>query len=162
MKRYICKKEAPWKEEYGRAIHPDAEVIYSYDRFYYWEDGYDRYLCPHCGFKFKVISDFPITEQNQTRCLIHPYTGIIEIIFNEIEIELIQGELDKRNFNSTYPKLEVLLHEIAHVKQYRKAMRSKKWFKVSNYLKNRKNNTQKHEDIADRYAHYCLRRIMKC
>ena len=52
--RFICTKENPWTKDKGMAAHPDAKVIYSNDRYYYWEDGYERYKCPHCGLKFKV------------------------------------------------------------------------------------------------------------
>ena len=52
---FVCTKENAWNGE-GRAQHPDAEIIYSHDNFFYWEDGYERYMCPNCGLVFTITS----------------------------------------------------------------------------------------------------------
>ena len=54
MDRYICTKEAPWSEDKGRAIHPDAKL--QYDKYNGLTGGgdYSRYECPNCGLRFWV------------------------------------------------------------------------------------------------------------
>ena len=45
---FVCTKENPWDGN-GRAEHPDSEIIYSHDGFFFWDDSFDRYECPNCG-----------------------------------------------------------------------------------------------------------------
>ena len=43
----VCTKENPDRE---LQVHPDARCVYDGG----WEQGYERYVCPNCGVRFKV------------------------------------------------------------------------------------------------------------
>lgn len=111
---------------------------------------------------FSVLSQLPVKTGNQTCCTILPYLNCATIRFNELELETQAFYLVKdRGFDTIYYPLEALLHEIAHWKQYQKAMKSKKWFKVFRFIKLGKRRNKYYENVADRYAHYCLKIIIR-
>lgn len=52
--RYVCKKEAPWSEDKGMAVHPDAKHLYDEYGSLAQGGSYERYECPHCKLRFWV------------------------------------------------------------------------------------------------------------
>ena len=114
-----------------------------------------------CGVELNIINYYPIDKKSQTMCMIYPYLDVSWIQINEAQLDVITLSLLERNFSMEYTLLEVLLHEIAHYKQYKQAMKRKKWFKVIRYIRDHKKRYQYHEDVADRYAHYCLKIIVR-
>jgi len=122
------------------------------------------YICDSlCDEEVPVyfLKEFPITTDNQTACIINPLLNDAHIRINLTQLELCINELNSRGFCVKYTTIEVLLHEIAHYKQYRKAMKKKKWFKAYHYRKDNQKRNEYHERVADRYAHYCLNFIKK-
>jgi hypothetical protein len=49
---HLCTADDPWKEGLGKAIHPDAKLLYTDDA--HSLDTAERYQCPHCDKRFWV------------------------------------------------------------------------------------------------------------
>lgn len=123
--------------------------------------GFLKSICKDmCGLEIEFVDEPYVTKKNQTACIIYPYFGEAHIRIHERELKYIKPELLIRKFDPAYIELEVLLHEICHYKQYLKAMK-KTWFKVIRYKWNGKFNRKYRENVADRYAHYCLKILMR-
>jgi len=123
-----------------------------------------KYICDSlCNddVPMEIIDEFPITHSNQTACVIQPYINNAWITLNMAQLEILPEELIQRGYDMQYAVIQVLLHEICHYKQYRKAMNKKGWFKAYKYKRDNKNRNQYHELVADRYARYCLKKIIK-
>lgn len=115
-----------------------------------------------CGndVPLEVIYSDTLIPRNQTACIVKPFLNESYIRLHELEIQHIDKALIKRGFDSRYIILEVLLHEIAHHKQYKKFIKRNKFLKNIRYIIDHVERKDYHERVADRYAHYCTKVIV--
>ena len=98
------------------------------------------------------------TVEDRTFCCVYKYSNNHYIQLNEWEIFNRLEDVDAKGFDRRYILLFAILHEIAHYKQFKrfvKADKRKAYFSIT-YEEHKK-----FEKIADRYAQFCGKILLK-
>lgn len=114
------------------------------------------------GLYIVYVEDLSLKKSNQTAFIGNcSYNGFY-IRLNTYEISIMEEHLvQSRGFTKGFLELEVVLHEVAHYRQYEKFIRTHKWFTYIRYRLDMSRRNKYHELVADRYAHYCLKIILR-
>lgn len=115
------------------------------------------------GGYLEIISPKTITKKNQTAFRYRPFQDIYYILLNTLEIDLLSEELiETRGFSKGQLLIEVVLHEIAHFKQFKRNLDKIGKFRTAMLSTFQSKKYKKYEeDVADRYAHYCSKIIIR-
>lgn len=97
-----------------------------------------------------------------TACVMCPFAGSYYIRYNVKQVKEISNHLVMvRGFDARYVPMEVLLHEICHYKQLMKFRKNKKFLIGIRWYFELKKSREYNEKVADRYAHYCTKIIVR-
>lgn len=65
-RRNICTEENPCKQNMEDSLHPDMEFIYEKRSLSMYEDDYELWRCPHCGYEEEeIIYDYKDTNEGE-------------------------------------------------------------------------------------------------